>query len=154
MATQPTVQNLIDPRYTDVVLSERVEGAQYVSRETVTLTNATGGTFKQGTVLWRVKAADSTGVWDVVDAAGDIVLANEFAVLIGDGFEPKETVTVAAATATPVLAIVRDARVKEKVLKDVAVTGFSVSEANFANLKRLMAKDTILVEGSLTAIAP
>lgn len=152
MATQPTIQTLTDPRYTDVVLYEE---DFFQSRDVITVTNSGGGTFKQGTVVWRLKGSDSTAVWDVVDASGDISVNNEYAVLIGNDYEPNETIVLTAATPTKCIAITRWAIVKETVLKSLlTVSPYTLSATNFNDIKRLLAKDGILVNDSLVAIAP
>ena len=80
-----------DPRYSDVVLKELND---YDSRRVVSVNVTTTGTYKQGTVLFRAKAVDDSAVWDVVDASGDLSIANEYAVLIGDSKKPVGTVTL------------------------------------------------------------
>ena len=140
-----------DPRYSDVVLQED-ENLYSRARATATITTATG-TYKQGTVLFRTKSIDPTVAWDVVDAVGDISIANEYAILIGDNFKPTEAITLTNAVARDVLTIKRFARLKESVLKDIYITGYSMSATDFNKLKHVLSLQGILVEDSLTAIA-
>lgn len=156
MATQPTIQALSDPRYTNVVVwEELVGGGVTISRDVVSVTNSAGGTFAQGHLLWRVKGATATAQWDVVDAAGDINVANEYAVLIGDDFDVKESIVLAAATAKNCIAITRRAIVKDKTIRDILkASPISLSDANVNDLKRLLATQGILVLDTLTAVSP
>jgi hypothetical protein len=145
-----------DPRYTDVVLEESVALGNYYSRDVVSVnTDTATGTYTLGSVITRVKALDDSGAWKIVDAGADVLLANEYAILIGDDFEPSETVTFVAATPKSALLITRNARVKAAAVR-AAVTGTfgAVSDANIASLGRLLALQNVLIEGSLTAIAP
>lgn len=141
--------NVNDPRYSDVVLKELND---YDSRRVVSASVTTTGTYKQGTVLFRAKAVDDSAVWDVVDAAADLSIANEYAVLIGDSKKPVETVTLTNGVPANVIVIARDASVKEEVLKAVhQVGGFTAN--NFRDLKGLLFKNSgILVKDSLVAL--
>lgn len=154
MATQPTIQALSDPRFTDVVIYEEfVGGAVPFSRDLVSVNNAAGGTFAQGHLLWRAKGATATAAWDVVDAAGDINVANEYAVLIGDDFDVKESIVLAAGVAKNCIAITRKAIVKDAKLRSILKAApYSLSDANVNDLKRLLATQGVLVVDSLTAI--
>lgn len=155
MPAQPTLTTLSDPRHTDVILAEQVDGAVYVSRDVGTVTATTGGTFSKGAIVFRAKGTDATAAWDFVDTSGDIATTNDYAILIGDGFEPSETVTFVTATPKSALLITRNARVKAAAVKAaVAGTFGAVSDANIASLGRLLALQNVLIEGSLTAIAP
>lgn len=154
MATQPTIQALSDPRFTDVILFEEfVGGGVPFSRDLVSVTNTAGGTYAQGHLLWRVKGATATAQWDVVDAAGDINVANEYAVLIGDDFDVKESIVLAAATAKKCIAITRKAMVKDSKLRSILKAApYSLSDANVEDLKRLLATQGVLVLDSLVPI--
>ena len=115
-----------DPRYTDVVLEELTYNK---SREIYNLQRASAGTLEQGTILWRAKGATAGAVWDVVDAAADISVNNEYSILIGDEFEVTEYVSVAAGVSRKVIALVRDARVKEFHPKRIALA-LGLSQSN------------------------
>ena len=54
MPAQPTLETLLDPRYTDVVLTEWIDNGSYNSRDVITITAANTATLKQGAVLWRL----------------------------------------------------------------------------------------------------
>ena len=69
MATQPTIQTINDPRYTDLVLDEDIKNYSHNSRDVVSVTATTGGTFPMGSVIFRPKAITASAVWDFVDAA-------------------------------------------------------------------------------------
>lgn len=141
--------NVNDPRYSGVVLKELND---YDSRRVVSASVTTTGTYKQGTVLFRAKAVDDSAVWDVLGAAADLSIANEYAVLIGDSKKPVETVTLTNGVPANVIVVARDASVKEEVLKAVHQTG-GFTAANFRDLKGLLFKNSgILVKDSLVAL--
>jgi hypothetical protein len=143
---------LLDPRYTDVVLEERPFN---VSREIITVNNATGGAVPQGTIVWRAIGTNPAAAYDLIDATGEVSASNEYAILIGDDFSPKESITLAAGAATTCIALVRDARVKEFKLKAAQLSpAGALNDAQFASLKHLMARQYLLVEPSLTPIYP
>lgn len=138
-----------DPRYSDVVLKELNDND---SRRVVTVNPTTTGTYKQGTVLFRVKALDDSAAWDVVDAGADLAITNEYAVLIGDSKKPVESMTLTNGSPVSVIVIAKDASVKEEVLKAVHQTG-GFTANNFRDLKGLLYKNAgILVKDSLVAL--
>lgn len=153
MATQPTVETLVDPRYTDFVLEEELHGASYNSRDIVTVTATTGGTFPLGSVIFRPKAITASAVWDFVDATGDIAITNDYGLVIGDDFEPSESVAFVTATPKNAIALVRRARVKQATLETALKATYAAASAtDIANLIRVLAAQGILVGGTLTAI--
>jgi hypothetical protein len=156
MAVQPTIEAFSDPRYTDLVLWEEILPAGiYNSRDIATVTATTGGTFPMGAVIFRPKAITASAVWDLVDAQADIAITNDYAIVIGDDFEPNETVTFVTATPRNVIALARRARLKQaKFETSLKATFAAASATDIANLIRVLATQGILVEGSLTAIAP
>lgn len=140
---------IVDVRYSDVVLQE---AENLRSRDKATVTNAGGGNKSIGTVIFRAKGTDPAAAWDVVDAAGDLAVTNEYNVIIGDNFCVKSTIALTPATPTPVLVLARDARVKESVLKSIHETG-GFTSGNFATLKHLLKANGIIVEDSLVPYA-
>lgn len=154
MATQPTIENLDDVRYSDLVLWEEVTGGySYDSRDIVSVTATTGGTFPLGSVIFRPKATAASATWDLVDATGDIAYTNDYALVIGDDFEPTEKVTFVTATPRNAIAISRRARIKaSKLLESLTAHYAGVTATNFADLQRALASQGILVVDSLTAI--
>lgn len=152
MATQHTVETLLDPRLNDILLWEEYVGAGTpFSRDVISVQNATGGTFKQGTVVWRVKGEDHTAVWDIVDADADVDVANEYAVVIGTDLKTGDTFTLAAATAKSLIAITRRAVFKDAAIRAIHI-GLGVTTPEFNDLKRLMATQGLLVNNTLTEI--
>lgn len=139
-----------DPRYTDVVLEETTALGNYYSRDVVSVSTDTAtGTYPFGTIITRAKALDDSGAWKVVDATGDILLANEYAILIGDDFEVK---TLGAAltqnVAKSCIAITRNARVKENALRLLPLHA-ALSATEWRDLKGLLRKNAgIRVEAS------
>lgn len=140
-----------DFRLSDLVLGEE---ENLRSRDVVSVTNAAGGTYKAGTVLWRAKGTDPTAQWDVVDAAADLgaVGVNEFAILIGDSFSPAAQVVLTAATAKKVIVLIREADVKESILKTIHQTG-GFTAGNFSTLKHFLKNQGVIVRDSVAAYA-
>lgn len=138
----------IDPRYTDVVLEELPHNK---SREIGNLQRAATVTLEQGTILWRVKSTTANAVWDVVDAVGDIAIANEYAILIGDEFEVTESIPITSGVSRKVIALVRDARIKEFHPERIH-TALGLSAGNWDSLKRILADQGLLVEPSLDVL--
>lgn len=153
MPAQPTLTSYSDPRYTDLVLFEDVDYYSFFSRDIATVTATTGGTFPMGSVIFRPKAITASAVWDLVDAAGDIAITNDYGIVIGDDFEPTENVTFVTATPRNVIALTRRARLKQaKFETSLKATFAAASATDIANLIRVLATQGILVDGSLTAI--
>lgn len=153
MATQPTIETLLDPRYTDLVLEEEINNGSYNSRDIVTVAATTGGTFPQGAVIFRAKAITASAVWDLVDAQADIAITNDYALVMGNDFEPSETVTFVTATPANAIALTRRARVKQATLETALKASFAAASAtDIANLIRVLAAQGILVGDTLTAI--
>lgn len=155
MATQPTIQTLSDPRYTDLVLEESIVNGSYNSRDIVSVTATTGGTFPQGSVIFRAKAITASAVWDFVDAAGDIAITNDYAIVIGDDFEPTESVVFGTGVNRTAIALTRGVRLKQaKFEAGLKATFAAASATDIANLIRVLAAQGILVDGTYAAIAP
>ena len=130
-----------DPRYTDVVLEESKASGNYYSRDILSVTtDTTTGAYPLGTVLFRVKALDDSGAWNVVNAGADLAIANEYAILIGDAFSVKDAVTLTNSVATSVMAITRDARVEEGALRALPLLA-ALSATEWRDLKGLLRKN-------------
>lgn len=148
--------DIVDPRASDVILEEE---ENRFSRDVVTVNFANTGAYKQGTIVFRVKGTDPTAAWDVVDAAGDLSLSNEYAVLLGaqvkgQPFTLRESSQITAATNTSAIVLRRMARIKESVpLAIHGTAGYGLTSGNMATLKHLLAFQNILVEDSYVAVA-
>lgn len=130
-----------DVRASDLIISEEVEG--YYSRDTLYVNPTVTGNYSFGTVLFRAKAVDDSVTWDVLDAAGELSIANEYAILIGnkDGIQSNSTITLTNGTSTPVLALARDASVKAPLIDALTqISGFTT--ANKRDLKGLLRKNS------------
>ena len=140
-----------DFRLSDLVLGEE---ENLRSRDVVSVTNTAGGTYKAGTVIWRAKGTDPSAQWDVVDAAADLGAAgvNEFGIIIGDSFSPAAKVVLAAGVAKKVIAIVREADIKEAIPKSIHQVG-GFTSGNFATLKHFLKNQGVIVRDSLVAYA-
>jgi hypothetical protein len=139
-----------DPRYSDVVLEETTSLGNYFSRDQVVVnTDTTTGTYPLGTVITRTKALDDSGAWRVVNAGADIVLANEYAILIGDDFEVKTLgASLENGVAKTCIAITREARVKENAIRALPLIA-ALSANEWRDLKGLLRKNAgIRVEAS------
>ena len=155
MATQPTIVNILDPRYSDLVLDEDIKNYSHNSRDVVSVTATTGGTFPMGSVIFRAKAITASAVWDFVDAQADIAITNDYAIVIGDDLEPTESVVFGSGVNRNAIALARNCRLKQaKFEAGLKATFAAASATDIANLIRVLATQGILVGGSLTAIAP
>lgn len=147
-----TITTINDPRFSDVLLQEK-EG--YGSREKIVVNMSTGATLGQFTVLARAKSASLTAPYDIVKAAdvtnSATALDKEFAILVGDSYSLKESVTFVTTTAKEALAIVRDARLKETPV--LAIHDAALSDAEWGFLKGALQKQEILIEKSAAASA-
>ena len=141
-----------DNRASDLILKEDLEG--YYSRDTVYVNPTTTGNYAFGTVLFRTKALDDSVTWDVVDAAADLAITNEYVIMIGDktGIKANDTITLTNGTSTPVLVLAREARVKEAPIKALSQLS-AFTAGNLRDLKGLLRKNSgIKVEDSLVAL--
>ncbi len=152
MATQYTVENLLDPRFNDVVLWEEFVGAgQTNSRDVVNVQLSSTTTLKQGSVLFRAKGKTATATWDVVNGDSDVADTNEYAILIGSDLKTGDTVSFTSGVSKQSIALTRRAHLKDKAIRDID-TGLGVSAGEYANLKRLLAVQELLVKDTLAEI--
>lgn len=121
-------------------------------REMVTV-NYAGGTLSFGHILFRVKSIDPTAVWAPLVNGSDVLITNEYAVFLGDRYDLKDSLAVVAATATPVLTIRRQARLKETLPKTLHVNG-SLTLTQFNLLKEALKTQGIILESVTTEITP
>jgi hypothetical protein len=144
------IVTVTQPLYTDVILAENTSLGNYFSRDIVTVTTTTAtGTYPLGTVLFRAKAVDDSVAWDVLDAAGEILMTNEYALLIGDvtGEKP-EGVALTSAVAKSCTVIRRDARVRASGF-DTQPLLAALTANNRRDLKgQLLSQNRIKVEAS------
>ena len=154
MPTQNTVQTLVDNRYSDLIVAEEFLGGGIpYSRDWVTVNNAAGGTYKAGTLVFRAKGSDATVKWDIVDAAGDINVANEYGILIGDDIVIKDDIVLAAGVDKKVIAVTRYAVFKDAYVRAIYTAApYSLSEANVNSLVRLLATQGVLAIEQMTKI--
>lgn len=134
-----TFTTVTDPRTSDLILGEK---SGYRSRDTVNVNLLAGATHVQGTVFYRAKGTDPAATWALV-TTGSLVTTNEFAVLIGDGYEQTESVVFETTTTKKALVIVRDAEVKEAPV--LAVHDSALNDAQWATLKHLLSQQGVLV---------
>lgn len=122
-------------------------------REIIPVTIAAGATLTWGSVLFRAQGIDPTAAWDVVDAAGDVTAGNEYALYLGDRYDVRESLVVAAATSTPVLAIVKQARINETLVK-AALVPTVLNQTQFNTLKEAFKRQHVIINDALAPIAP
>lgn len=115
----------------------------HFSNENANITPA--GVIELGTIVVRPKNSAPTVAWTVIDAAGDAVDTNEFAVVYGDhyGFNYGFTPKAIAAGKWNSIVVVRDAAFKEFYIKELYET--LLGAAPYALLKQLMANQGLLV---------
>lgn len=142
--------DVIDKRYSNLVLHEAPE---YISREyNRPITVAAAGALTQGTIVFRPVGIDASVPYEVLEDAADISDENEYAILIGDGYEPKETINFTTTGENEAILLVRTVRLKEARVIEVNQDLFdSASAAEWESLKLILANQTILVEPSLEA---
>jgi hypothetical protein len=147
-----TFTTILDPRLSDLLIQEK---DNYASREVVTVNMAAGATLKQGTVLARAKNALATAAYDIVKTTdltdSATALGKEYAVLAGDGYSLKDSVTFATTTAKSALVWVRDARFKEATV--LAIHDAALNDTEYALLKGAMSKQELLLDTSAAASA-
>lgn len=143
----------LDPRYSDVVLQESY--FKNGSREVVNITSGSAQDIAQGTVVWRAKGTDPTAAYALISNANQIAVANEFAIVIGDGYGPKETISLANSSTNKAIVLVRDARLKEYKIKKAQLSPAGLlNDAQYASLVHLLKNQGILLETSLDAVTP
>lgn len=154
MATQHVVETIEDNRYSDLIMYEKhVGGGIPFSRDWATVNNAAGGTYEMGTLVFRAKGADATVAWDIVDAAGDINVANEYGILVGDDIQIKNDIVLAAGVAKKCIVITREALFKDAYVRAIYTAApYSLSTANVNSLVRLLATQGILSIDQMTKI--
>jgi hypothetical protein len=138
-----------DRRFNRVVLEESKALGNYATRDIVKVTTDTAtGDYLLGTILVRAINVDSSLAWRVLDAAADIAITNEYAILIGDDFEANTSkVNLVNGTAKNVVAITNNTRIREAGLKDIPFLA-ALSVANFSNLKQQLKKHNLFVEAT------
>lgn len=143
----------LDPRYSDVVLQESY--FKNGSREVVNITSGSAQDIPQGTVVWRAKGTDPTAAYALISNVNQIAVANEFAIVIGDGYEPKETISLANSATNKAIVLVRDCRLKEYKIKQAQLSPVGLLNASqYASLVHLLKNQGILLETSLDAVTP
>ena len=83
------MQTLTFNRLSDLVLVE-ADNLVRTQRKAVTLNLSASELVKLGQIVYRAKGTDPTVVYSKVSASGQLVTANEFAVVLGNGLEYKE----------------------------------------------------------------
>ena len=152
MATQYTVETLTDPRFNDVVIwEEYVAAGQPHSRDVIAVQLGSTTTLQQGSVLFRAKGKSATATWDVVNGDADVADTNEYAILIGTDLKTADTTAFTSGVTKNVIAITRRAHIKDSKVRSI-VTGLGVAAGEYANLKRLLATQEIIVKDTLTEI--
>lgn len=131
------------------------EDAQCI--DVISVTNSGGVTLPMGAVLFRAKGVSSTAQWDAVTS--DAVLAvgaedglpvNEFAVVFGDNYDWKASVTIPDTTATEVLAYVRGpCQLKSRLIEEYLLSAGNLDTDETANVIKLLGDQGILVNETI-----
>lgn len=154
----PFIDNTGAKRFSDLVVNELDPRVGY-ARETINVTSPRMGyTVKMGTVVFRAKSADPLAAYAVLSASTDLAPTNEYAVVYGDHYGFNEEFVLAAESTNPVagnaVAFVRGpVQLKEWYIKQIAqdAAGAALTDAQFNNLKELLASQGVIVEVTLGA---
>lgn len=144
----PFVNDAFQARLSDLIFDEYIQAGY--TREVVNVTPpAASAPLKVGTVVFRAKSLDPAAPYAVVTAAADLVAANEFVVVFGDGygFNPEFVPKAIVAGRTNSVGIKRGPiQIKEYFLKQVHS---ALSAAEFTTLKEVLKNQGVVVELSL-----
>lgn len=137
-----TIQTLAFNRLSDLVLIED-DSLQRTQRKAITLNLTSNELVKVGQIVYRDKGTDPTVAYSKVSAAGQIVTTNEFAVVIGNGLEYKESFNAPTSgfANTPAVAFTNGMGanlVLRNTLPDALLTAAGLSASKIASLKLLL----------------
>lgn len=142
----------------DLVYHELDPSVGY-SRQDINVTPPAGGeAVKMGTVVFRAKADANTAstAYAVLSDAADISLDNEYAVVFGDHYGCKESFvprTIASGQFNAVAFVGKNGALmlKDHLIKAIAqdAGGADLSDAEFENLREVLAQQGLLVEVTL-----
>lgn len=128
------------------------EYAPYIgyAREEITVSSVAADSLPMGSLVCRA-IADTVGNYTLVDAVGDLVGTNEFAITLGDTLGEVLPLEVAAGGTAKCAAIVRGQTVlSDKYVFDVsAANGLTLDAAGKAKLVHLLKKQGIILEITL-----
>jgi hypothetical protein len=136
------IQTLTFNRLSDLVLVED-DNLVRTQRKAVTLNLSSAELVKLGQIVYRAKGTDPTAVYNKVSASGQLVTTNEFAVVIGNGLEYKESFNAPTSgyATTPAVAITNGfgaAVILRNTLPDALLTAAGLTAGNIATLKLLL----------------
>ena len=136
------IQTLTFNRLSDLVLIED-DNLQRTQRKAITLNLSSAELVKLGQVVYRAKGTDPTVAYAKVSASGQLVATNEFAVVIGNGLEYKESFNAPTSgfATTPAVAYTNGfgaALVLRNTLPDALHTAAGLTAGNIATLKLLL----------------
>lgn len=136
------IQTLSFNRLSDLVQLED-DNLQRTQRKAVTLNLTSGELVKLGQIVYRAKGTDPTVAYSKVSASGQLVTTNEFAVVIGNGLEYKESFNAPTSgfATTPAVAYTNGfgaALILRNTLPDALLTAAGLSAGNIATLKLLL----------------
>lgn len=142
----------------DLVVNELDPKLGY-ARQCINVTApVSGDPVRFGEVVFRAKDAEPEAPYAVVTGAGDLVLANEFAVVFGDHYGIAEEFVPSDVGEDPTgnaVAFIRGpVQLKEHYIKQVAqdADGAALTDENFLTLKGLLGKQDIIVERTLNVL--
>jgi len=136
------IQTLTFNRLSDLVLVED-DNQVKTQRKAITLNLSSAELVKLGQVVFRAKGTDPTVVYNKVSASGNLVATNEFAIVIGNGLEYKESFNAPTSgfATTAAVAITNGlgaAVILRNTLPDALLTAAGLTAGNIATLKLLL----------------
>lgn len=142
----------------DLVYHELDPSVGY-SRQDINVTPPAGGAaVKMGTVVFRAKADTNTAAtpYAVLSDSAQIVNTNEFAIVFGDHYSCKDSFvprTIVAGQFNAVAFVGKNGALmlKDYLIKAIAqdADGAALSDAEFENLREVLAQQGLLVEVTL-----
>lgn len=144
--------------FSDLVYHELDPSVGYARQDLNVTPPAGGAAVEMGTVVFRAKASANTAetAYAVLSAAAQIVNTNEFAVVYGDHYQCKESFvprTIASGQFNAVGFVGKNGglQLKDYLIKAIAqdAGGANLSDAEFENLREVLASQGIIVEVTL-----
>lgn len=144
--------------FSDLVYHELDPAVGY-SRQDLNITPpAAGAEVKMGTIVFRAKASGNTPAspYAVLSAAANLATTNEYAVVYGDHYQCKSEFVPRAIAANQYNAVGfvgknGGLQLKDYLIKPIAqdAAGAALTDAQFENLREILASQGIIVEVTL-----
>lgn len=146
------IQNLPFVRHSDLVKFEGNWGEK-LQRKVINLNLSASEVTTLGQIVYRVKGTNPDAAYAKISAAGQVVVANEFAVVFGDKFSynPSFVADVTTPALTPSIAYTNGygGLVLKNSLPDALLTTAGLTAGNIASLKLLLENQGIFFSTDL-----